>query len=380
MEIFLCHLHLALRADVQINQTKAVRKMNTNNKNKTTFLIAVFLILLPASMNAQPVFSELPNPNQEADRLWADAPPGGEWGSVTGVEVDADGEHIWVAERCRGANCLGIDVDPVMKYNRDGHLVQSFGGGIFARPHGIHLDQEGNIWVSDSPSNLRLENQPHPDDASRGHQVVKFSPEGEVLMVLGEPGKAGNPPDRLTYPNDILVAPNGDIYIAEGHDPESPVHRISRFSSDGTYLGGWGSPGSEPGQFLYPHALAIDSENRLFVADRSNARVQIFDLEGNFIDSWSQFGQPSDVSINARDELLTVDYQSGGELNPDYRRGVYIGSAADGQVKAFIPAQASNSDPLGVTGEGVSVDAEGNVYVGEVILGGVTRYPLESSD
>lgn len=323
---------------------------------------------------AQPIFNSLPNPYEPADRSWEKPSPEQGLGSITGIEVDPDGSHIWIADRCGGLNCLGSNKNPVLRYTNNGELVQSFGGGIFARPHGIHIDQDGNIWVSDSPSDSRLINQPHEDDLTRGHQVVKFNPQGEVLMILGEPGHAGDPPGRLTFPNDILVLPNGDILIAEGHDPLSTVHRVSRFSSDGTYLGGWGSAGSEPGQFLYPHALAIDSVNRIFVADRSNARIQIFDLDGNFIEAWPQFGQPSDIYINKKDELFTVDYQSGGVINPNYRRGVYIGNAQDGTVKAFIPAHLSESETLGISGEGVTSDSSGNIYVGEVILRGVTKY------
>jgi len=322
--------------------------------------------------SAQPV--GLPNP-YDVMRSWGDVPPGREaWGRVSGVDMDPDGVHMWVAERCGGDVCLGSDVPVVLEYAPDGTLVKSFGKGIFMRPHGMDVDPAGNVWVTDVRSPRPEELEAHPGDAHKGNQVVKFSPDGDVLMVLGTPGEAGDPADgKLNQPNDVVVAPNGDIYVSEGHGPSGPG-RISRFSADGTFLGSFGEPGEGPGQFRVPHALAIDGQGHLFVADRSNSRVQVFDLDGNFVAEWHQFGRPSDVFVSDDEHLLTVDYESGDERNPGQRRGVYIGDAVTGEVTAFVPGHQVEDEPLGMAGEGIVMAADGTLYAGEVVLNGMTKY------
>ena len=273
------------------------------------------------SLDEVRVPASLPNPYVAPSADWGTAPPGREWGRVSAVAMDVDREHVWIAERCGGDVCVGSDVPVVLRYDPEGTLTRSFGADMFVRrPHGIHVDAEGNVWVTDVRSVTPEELAEHPEDARKGHQVIKFSPEGEVLLVLGNPGEAGDPPARLNEPTDIVTAANGNIYVSQGHSAVNPVQRISRFSADGTYLGSWGSPGAGPGEFLVPHALAVDSQDRVFVADRGNSRVQIFDAEGRFLAAWTQFGRPSDVFVTDDDELLTVDYESGGEINPDFRR------------------------------------------------------------
>lgn len=209
------------------------------------------------------------------------------------------------------------------------------------------------------------------DAADKGHRVIKFSPAGEILMTLGTPGEAGDPPERLTRPSDVVVADNGDIFVAEGHSSDSPPARISKFSSDGTFIDSWGTLGSEPGQFRTAHALALDSRGRLFVADRGNNRIQIFSQDGELIDTWDQFGRPNDVFIDEDDVLYVVDAQSDEETNPGMRRGVYIGNAVDGQVTAFVPADP-DYNPGG--SEGLALDAAGDLYVGEIGVPGMTKY------
>lgn len=318
----------------------------------------------------------LPNPYRTI-RDWGEAPPGREWGRVSAVALDLDGRHLWVAERCGGDVCLGTDVPVVLRYAPDGSLLRSFGSGIFMRPHGIHVDSAGNVWVADVRSPRPGELEEHPEDADKGHQVVKFSREGEVLMILGSPGRAGDPPESLTQPNDVITTPGGDILVAEGHSNDGPVGRISRFSADGTFIETWGRFGSGPGEFRTPHALAFDSRGRLFVADRGNSRVQILGPDGSFLEEWDQFGRPNDVFISEDDVLLTVDAESGDERNPGFRRGVYIGSARDGSLTAFIPPHEMEGRPQGTAGEGIALDRDGDIYAGEVALGGMTKYVRE---
>ena len=238
-------------------------------------------------------------------------------------------------------------------------------------PHGIHVDSEGNVWIADDQGASEDELAEHPEAGDKGHRVIKFSPDGEILMTLGTAGEPGDPPERLTRPSDVVVAENGDIFVAEGHSSDSPPARISRFSGDGTFIRSWGGLGSEPGQFRTAHALALDSRGRLFVADRGNNRVQIFSQDGEFIDAWDQFGRPNDVFIDENDVLYVVDAQSDEETNPGMRRGVYIGNAVDGQVTAFLPADPEYN-PGG--SEGLALDAAGDLYVGEIGVPGMTKY------
>jgi sugar lactone lactonase YvrE len=320
-----------------------------------------------------PDLASLPGP-YDVTRNWGED-PGHTWGRVSGVGLDPDGVHIWVAERCGGDVCIGTDFDPVLQYEPNGTLVRSFGAGLIMRPHGLHGDADGNIWVTDERGPRPEELEEHPDWSGTGQQVVKFSPDGDVLMVLGTPGEEGDPADgKPTQPNDVVTAPNGDIYVSEGHSPNGPVARVSRFAADGTFIESFGELGEGPGQFRVPHALAIDAQNRLYVGDRSNNRVEVFDLDGNYLDQFHHFGRPSDVFVSTDERLFTVDYDSGGDSNPDYRRGVYVGDALTGQLTAFVPGHEVEGQPLGAAGEGIVEASDGALYVGEVSLQGMTKY------
>ena len=324
-----------------------------------------------ASADGAEASAELPNPYM-THRNWGVLPDGREWGRVSGVYVDPAGETLWVFERCGADDCITSDVPTVLRFRTDGTLLTSFGADMFVRPHGMYVDGEGNVWVADGRAAREAEIAEAPDAARKGNQVVKFSPEGEVLMVLGTPGTTGAPPEALDQPNDVIVAPNGEILVAEGHGPQG-VNRISRFAADGSYLGSFGEPGSGPGQFSVPHAMAFDSEGRLFVADRGNNRIQIFGEGYQFVDEWRQFGRPNDVFIDSDDTMYVLDSESGDERNPGMRRGIYIGSARDGSLRAFVPPHPERP-PLGTIGEGITVDAAGNVFVGEVSVNGMTMF------
>jgi len=298
---------------------------------------------------------------------WGELPEGRELGPTGAVYPDVDGRHIWVADRCgptdspfnTGESCLDKKISPILLFSPEGKLVRSFGEGLFLRPHGLHVDWEGNVWVADAPSGGLS------DEGSRrgiGHQVIKFSPEGEVLMTLGEAGGADEP-GYFFQPNDIVVAPSGDIFIAEGHETQRGPARIVKFDSKGELLMAWGSFGSGQGEFVTPHALAMDSQGRLFVADRGNNRIQVFDQEGEFLAVWTQFGSPSGLYIDADDVIYVADASSGPTSNPGWEQGIRIGDARTGWVTAFIPAQQPPGEPGGA--EGVAADAEGNVYGAE---------------
>jgi DNA-binding beta-propeller fold protein YncE len=290
---------------------------------------------------------------------WGELPAGRSFGSTSAVEIAKDG-NIWVVERCGANTCVGSKVDPVLLFTKDGKLVRTFGSGMFAWPHGVEVDGDGNLWVTDAWAE---------GASTAGHVVYKFSPEGKLLMTIGEPGVKGDPPKRLTRPSDVLVAPSGEIYIVEAHDQSR--NRLTKWTKDGTYIESWGESGWGPKQFRDPHALAMDSQGRIFVGDRHNSRIQIFDQTGKFLAIWTQFGRPSGIFIDKNDKIYVADSESApapdehmGMRNAGWEKGIRVGDARTGWVEHFIP---DDRNVMGYSGpEGVAADDEGNVYGAEV--------------
>jgi len=294
-----------------------------------------------------------PNPYRALEN-WAKLPEGRAWGSTSAVDIGPDGS-IWVAERCGANTCAGSHLAPVLRFDRSGKLLRSFGEGLFIFPHGIFVDKGGNVWITDAQGK-----------DGRGHQVIKFSSEGKVLLALGKAGVAGDQPDTFNQPSDVVVAPNGNIFVADGHGGNSNA-RIVKFSPEGKFLSAWGKKGSAPGEFDTPHAIAIDSQGRIFVGDRGNNRIQIFDQDGKFLAEWKQFGRPSGIFIDQHDTLYVADSESRSENHPGWKRGIRMGSARDGKVTAFIPDPEPDPDHHPTSGaEGVAADGAGNIYAAEV--------------
>ena len=310
------------------------------------------------------------SPYLRSEEAFGQLPEGREWGAASAIHYAGNGQ-IWVADRCGGNRGPGscedrTDVDPIMLLDSAGNIVRSFGAGLFVWPHGMYVDADGNLWVTDAAT---------AREGLKGNQVHKFSPEGELLMSLGIAGVRGSGHYYFNAPNDVLVAPNGDIFVADGHSPNTD-NRIVKFNSDGEYLMEWGSVGAEAGEFRVPHALAMDSQGRLFVADRANSRLQVFDQQGKHISTWTQFGRPSDVYIDDNDILYAADSESNtGDLrNPGWHRGIYIGSVRDGFVDYLI--KDVNENPQGTTShaEGATADEDGNVYAAEVAERSVRKF------
>ena len=329
--------------------------------------LAVTLVFVTGLGTGVEAFAQvLPNPYRAVDG-WAQLPDGRKMGAVGGVTVDREGEHIWAVVRCYqtdwparfGNECLDSDLDPILEFDLEGNVVESFGSGMFIWPHGIDVDQDGNVWVTDAVSAART------PEGTRGHQVIKFSPDGEVLMTLGTPGVPGDGPSSFNAPSDVVVADNGDIFVADGHGNDTN-NRVVKFSSDGTFIKTWGQTGYGPGEFRTLHAIAIDSRGRVFVGDRSNNRIQIFDQDGNFLSSWTQFGRPSGIFFDRNDQIYVADSESDDVQNPGWEMGIRIGDARAGWVNAFVLYPWG--DPRKTTGNGaefVAVDRDGNLYGGE---------------
>ena len=308
-------------------------------------LAALCSVSAHAQGKVEPI-NDLPNPYQRVEP-WTELPDGREWPAVTGVEPGPDG-NLYVMQRCFENSCAGRPEPPIVKFDMSGRALASWGEGMFVWPHGFHVDRGGNVWATDARG-----------EDGKGHQVFKFSSDGELLMTLGKAGITGNGPDTFNEPTDVVVAPNGNIFVTDGHG--SGNNRVVKFSADGTFIKAWGTPGSDPGEFSAPHAIAIDSRGRLFVGDRWNNRIQIFDQEGNYAEQWKQFGRPSGIFITADDTIYVADSESWGPDNPGWKKGIRIGSARDGSVKYFIEdIESMTIEHSGA--EGVGVDAMGNVY------------------
>ena len=303
------------------------------------------------------------------------------WGGSNGVAIDRDGTSVWATDRCSpgtAPGCLGTTANPVHHFDESGKEIRSLGGGMFVWPHGIHVDRDGNVWVADARAASPDELKKFPGEDKKGSVVVKFSPEGKVLMTLGRPGVRGNPPDALTDPTDVVTDPrSGDVYVAESHtDVADPnlVARISVFDKNGKFLRSLGKAGTGPGEFRTPHALEFDSQGRLIVADRHNHRIQILTKEGTFIREYDDFGRISGLAIDGNDVIYTADSESTERVHPGWRRGIRIGSLKDGKVTMFVPPHMAPNSPDGAMGEGIAIDAAGNVYTAEAQLRGVTKY------
>jgi DNA-binding beta-propeller fold protein YncE len=247
---------------------------------------------------------------------------------VPGIAIDNARHRIFAFHRGE---------PPIVEFDTAGAVVRTWGDKMFVWPHGIRVDRDGNLWITDGRARDGI-----------GQQVFKFGRDGQLLMTLGTKGVSGDGPTTFNSPTDVAVAPNGDIFVSDGHVNS----RIVKFSKDGTFVKAWGQRGDGPGEFNVPHTLFFDSRGRLLVGDRSNKRIQIFDQDGRFLEQWTQFGSPSGIFIAPDDTLYVVDYND--------RMGLFVGSAKDGSIRYKI---------TGTLAEGVAVDGDGSIYVGETVPG-----------
>jgi DNA-binding beta-propeller fold protein YncE len=285
----------------------------------------------------------------EYDRTWPEKSgaqaAAAEWGEMSGLCMDAAG-HVWAFHRG--------DV-PVEIYDASGRLVRAWGKGQFGRPHQLRIDGQGNVWMADAGL----------------HVVRQYTADGKLLRTLGTPGVAGDDESHFDQPTDMAVAPTGEIYVADGYGND----RVVKFDSAGRFVKAWGRKGTAPGEFDLPHSIALDSKGRLYVADRSNARVQTFDSEGRFLDQWTGLMVPWHIVITPRDEIYVC-----GSSPMRWPRivlpGVSLGVPPKDQIVAVFDPTGRMlrqwSFPMGRdAGEldwlhGMAVDDSGNLYLGDI--------------
>ena len=320
----------------------------------------------------------LPNPAPVVTRNWGTLPAGRTWGTSAGIEIDPIDGNVWAYERCGAGtagggpvDCENNPVDPVFKFDRKtGAVLANIGKGVMVTPHGIHVDKQGNVWIADFAGNKA---------GDRGHQVHKFSPKGEKLLSLGIAGKPGSADGQFNQPNDVVVGPDGSIYVSDGHDAQGfttpqqvaegikrgATSRIQKFSPDGKFITSWGGIGVKHGEFRTPHALMFDARGRLWVADRGNHRLEIFDADGRSLESRYMFGRISGFTIR-NNMLYAIDSESGPFNHVNWRNGVRIGPVDEDRVTAFVPPfEREDRVYQGVAGEGIAVDADGVIFAAE---------------
>jgi sugar lactone lactonase YvrE len=339
------------------------------------------------------------NPNPVVTNQWGEQSAGQTWGHTAGIDIDPTDGHIWAYERCGaggggasggGVNCDTNPVAPIYKFDRHtGEVLANFGAGIFTTPHGIHVDHDGNVWVTDFATNA---------SGDKGQQVHKFSPSGELLMSLGVAGQTGNDSAHFNQPTDVVVAMDGSIFVSDGHTGQRMTTaaaleegrqagltgRIMKFAADGTFIREWGQLGAAHGEFRTPHALEIDSQGRLWVADRGNHRLELFDLDGNYLESRYSYGRISGIYITDDDLVYAIDSESNPFNHINWMAGVRIGPLNEDRLTGFIPGYLTESRGYQATaGEGVAVDADGTVFVAEgpssipLAKGSYTRYSAD---
>jgi sugar lactone lactonase YvrE len=319
----------------------------------------IYLLLVPEGGTPAAAFGQqntelpnLPNPYRTITDF-VSMPTGRTMGSTNAINVDAHG-NIWVFERCGANSCSDSSVDPILEFDASGKLIRSFGAGRFVFPHAIEFDHDGNLWIVDAGV----------VEKTKGNQIFKYSPDGRLLLALGKPGVRGATPDLFNEPSDITIAPNGDLYVADGHIAAQSNGRIVHLTKEGKFIEAWGTKGAGPLQFDCPHSIALDSKGRIFVGDRNNNRIQILSPRGEFIAEWRQFGRPSGVRIHD-DILYVADSESrnvAGQygFNPGFHRGIRIGRVSDGVVTAFIPDPAPKGNAS--FPEGISLDKTGIIW------------------
>lgn len=289
------------------------------------------LLLVAASLAISQ--SNFPAMNYKVDPGWPQMPPGWNFGETPGVAVDARG-HVFVLHRGE---------HPIIEFTPDGKQVRSWGEGLFIRPHSIRIDPQGNIWTVDNDT----------------HQVLKMDPSGRVRMVIGRRGVSGETEENFNRPTDVAFGPNGEIYVSDGYVNS----RVVKFSKEGRYVTAWGKKGKAPGEFNLPHAIAVDKQGRVYVGDRENRRLQIFDADGKFLKEWTNVGSPWGLDLRPDETLFIADGYNDRIVKADLN-GKILGAFGNNGRMAGELSYVHN----------LGLDNAGNIYAGEIKNQRVQRF------
>ena len=296
-----------------------------------TLCVAMVLMAFAAVATVHPSKARAADGDYQLVENWAQLPQGMQWGVMSAVDIDSHGT-IYAFKRSEPGEKAGAMTSMIMVLDSNGKFLRSWGEHTFSSAHGLRVLRDGFIWITDKT----------------GDQVFKYSPDGELLMTLGKKGVAGdnNSTDALNGPSDVVIGKNGDIFVSDG---ESTNTRVVKFSKDGKFIKFWGTKGAGPGEMNLPHNIAMDSEGRLYVADRTNKRIQVFDQDGKYLDQMAQFGAPAAIFITKDDILYVVAGAPENRLT--------IGTK-DGKVLTRV--EGLNAPHW------VAVDSSGSVYIAEV--------------
>jgi peptidylamidoglycolate lyase len=315
----------------------------------TAILLGIACIGLGRSGETKPKAGTKPGTSYQVVHGWPTLPEGFSFGHATGVAVDSH-NHVWVYHRG--------GIKPIMAFDgKTGQLVTAFGEGVFKRAHGLRVDREDHIWVTDKDQ----------------HLIYKFSHDGKVLMTVGTKDQAGEDGTHFNGVADLAILPGGDFYVADGYQN----NRVAKFSKEGKFLFAWGSKGDKPGQFNVPHGIAVDAEGRVYVADRSNRRVQVFDGEGTYLSEWKNdaIGRPWGMTVGPDGFLYLVDggdaflQQNKQDTNPHaLDRSRIVKMTLDGKIVTTIGRYGRYNGEF-IWAHGVAVGQDGAVYVSDVHTG-----------
>jgi hypothetical protein len=282
----------------------------------------------------------------EADPGWPQKPAHAEWGHMPGVAVDGQ-DRVWVFTRA---------TPPVQVYDRQGRYVRGWGEDVLKTAHHIKFDSRGNVWLADIGH----------------HTVMQFTPEGKLLKTLGTRGAAGEDATHLNQPTDMAISPSGDVFVADGYGNNRIVH----FDRNGRFVKAWGKLGTGPGEFSLPHAIAMDSKGRLYVADRNNARVQVFDQSGKLLSQWRDLIVPWGFWVTKQDEIWVcgstpMAWAAEGLLSCPPKDQVFMKFDPTGRVLQLwtVPKGADGQEKPGECNwvHAVAADSSGNLYAGDII-------------
>jgi DNA-binding beta-propeller fold protein YncE len=296
--------------------------------NPLRLAILSLLLIAAKTLGAQdaPGFQPVPELGYKLTPGFFNTPESVRPGEASGVALNSKG-HIFLFQRAK----------PMLtEYDEHGAYLRSLAEGAFTHPHGLRIDPDDNIWTTDDGS----------------HLVLKLSPAGQVLLVLGRKDVAAESDWLFNQPTDVAFAKNGDVYVSDGYGNS----RVVKFDREGKFLKAWGKYGTAPGEFNLPHSVAVDAAGNVYVGDRENKRIQIFDADGNFLKQWTGIGYPYGLCITPDQHVWMIDggYDRILELDRD---GKILGALSE---PGHAPGQIA-------WGHFLAVGKDKKIYVAEVL-------------